>query len=1013
MFKKDEAKIKKLFNSLNSTDEFEVMFNNYKIDNKLPLDKFVNILKYMKWRSDNDKIKIDNTDTLDISYNYEKNNAYRVSINSNDTINSFLNVSYTHKNNSVFSLLITEFQNNKNFTFIKKQKDTNKIMDFDDYDIRFRVSSEIPLDTKIRNSLSNLPISTSEKISYRYKNRVSLKLIDTDKEHLYIDLTVVKTSNSINTIHNGNVSYELEIDYSTSKKSNEASFKKIIDEIVKIKQVLEETSELSEKSETEKVKKNYLELVYGKNTSETSIYTMQPISAKVQNIVDKIPNKYSVTDKADGVKYTLFVDKGNMYLLSTNLDIKKISNTIKGYDNTIIEGELIHLPASNKYMFMMFDTLFFKNQDIRPNKNLRERIEYLVEFGKVLSPNTFKYEDYVPDKKGYNIKSEKKFYQEKIEEFYTTLNKLIEKQKQNDIIFYPKLFLYPTGASSSQVFLYSYLIWYNCTQNEKTNCPYNLDGIIYTGLEQEYSKNRQDQKYPTYKYKPPEMNSIDVYIEFQVNKETNKYLDVFDNSITSIKNNRLFRIVNFFVGDRLGGREVPTLFMPNEKNHEAFLPIINGQVRDIEGNMVHNKTVVEIIYNNDPNIPHQYRWQILRTRWFKTNSVIRNKTKYGNFKHIAADVWYSMVQAVTTKELKNLADPDSYDLQLNQLKERIDSRVIATEKAQDVYYAEIEKIAKKMREFHNWTKSILIYTYCQKYREVKDSKLQRTRILDIGVGVGGDGMKMIHAKVAEWIGIDPDYDGLFTSLNNATSRYENWKSKYPVVPRSVFIQASGDVLLVPDSQEKAFPNMPKENKDKIKREFSKKQTFDVINAQFSIHYMFSSDEGLNNLIDNIKHNLKIGGYVVCTLFDSEQVMELLGKKDRFTSYYTDENGNKKKFFEIVKKFEGDPNDKTGKAIDVFMSWINDRHIQEYLVTKELMLSSMKKAGCYLVDTDLFQNIFEINRDYFDKVIPHEENPKNKQFYERVAQYYGELTGYDKESKIYTKLNRFYIFKRLE
>ena len=36
-----------------------------------------------------------------------------------------------------------------------------------------------------------------------------------------------------------------------------------------------------------------------------------------------------------------------------------------------------------------------------------------------------------------------------------------------------------------------------------------------------------------------------------------------------------------------------------------------------------------------------------------------------------------------------------------------------------------------------------------------------------------------------------------------------------------------------------------------------------------------------------------------TLFDSNEVMKLLGEKDVFTSYYTDENGQKTKLFEIV------------------------------------------------------------------------------------------------------------------
>ena len=35
-----------------------------------------------------------------------------------------------------------------------------------------------------------------------------------------------------------------------------------------------------------------------------------------------------------------------------------------------------------------------------------------------------------------------------------------------------------------------------------------LDGIIYKGLIQKYTNDKREQKFPTYKYKPPENNSI-------------------------------------------------------------------------------------------------------------------------------------------------------------------------------------------------------------------------------------------------------------------------------------------------------------------------------------------------------------------------------------------------------------------------------------------------------------------------------------------------------------------------
>ena len=42
-----------------------------------------------------------------------------------------------------------------------------------------------------------------------------------------------------------------------------------------------------------------------------------------------------------------------------------------------------------------------------------------------------------------------------------------------------------------------------------------------------------------------------------------------------------------------------------------------------------------------------------------------------------------------------------------------------------------------------------------------------------------------------------------------------------------------------------------------------------------------------------------------------------------------------------------------------------------------------------------------------------ENVKNKEFYNKVSKFYGELKGQDKESKTYSFLNRYYIFQKME
>ena len=97
--------------------------------------------------------------------------------------------------------------------------------------------------------------------------------------------------------------------------------------------------------------------------------------------------------------------------------------------------------------------------------------------------------------------------------------------------------------------MFSDIIWEHCTNIKSNNCPYFVDGIIYTAVNQAYTKDKKRSKISIYKYKPPLTNSIDVYIKFKFNIETNEYLEVYDNTIDCFELNKVFRIAELFVGD--------------------------------------------------------------------------------------------------------------------------------------------------------------------------------------------------------------------------------------------------------------------------------------------------------------------------------------------------------------------------------------------------------------------------------------------------------------------------------
>ena len=1005
----------KLFNSITKDEEFEVMFNNYKSDNILSLIDFMNVLKYIKYRSSEDKLKLIENISLDIFYL-----DYRISIDGLENINNIMGLLYQRKNNNIFSIIVSQYLDKNGFKLIQKIKEKSNTIDIDNLDIRFRKSKEIEIkDEEVIKTLSKISPLDADKINYRYKQRMSLELF----EELHIDMTIVKASDNISNVSSAMKNYEIEIDYTKHNASHNTINDKILNimfnEIENIKKVMINSDILVTKEEQKEVIDKYIKTLYGAsfetaNNIVYNIYSMHPISAEVQHIVDNIPNKYSATDKADGENYQLYIYKDECYLISNNLHVKKMGIKNKELNDTIIEGELIYIDEKRIYLFMMFDCLYYKGTDIRSISKLSERLSHMIDISKSFNYEPFIIKDY--DMKGaFNLEHIKKYYSDNIKSFYKQLNVDMNKMKPNQVLVYPKIFLYPSGGSSSEVFLFADIIWNNCTKNANVDCPYKLDGIILTPLEQKYTRDRKEQRFPIYKYKPPHTNSLDVYITFEKNKDTGGYMDIFDNSLPDKIDNKTFRVINIFVGDVVGGREQPVPFMKEENNHIIYLPLIDGNIRDVEGNIVMENTVIEVVYTNDSTMPHNYRWQVLKTRWDKTDSVMRHNKRYGNNKDVAEKIWKSMIESVTIDEIANLSNPKTYDMQRKILSSRLDSSIINSQKKQDAYYQKITNLLKKLREFHNWIKSILIYTYCSPTNHTLGGKIIRQTVLDYGCGRGGDILKMYHARVGEYVGFDPDFEGIYSASDGAISRYNSNKAKFPDFTKATFIQADGSVYLDSASQIKAIPNLSKENIEAININI-KPNKFDVINSQFVIHYLFNNEESITNLVHNIKSFLKKDGFIILTLFDPDQIIPQFDDSGKITSYYTDEDGKRTILYDIVKKYsDNNTNSNVGLPIDVHMSWVSNegKYIEEYLVSKELMINTMKRAGCRLVETDLFSNIFYLNKPYFENVINYEENPKNKQFYKKVADFYGDLKGADKESRTWSFMFRYYVFQKIE
>lgn len=273
------------------------------------------------------------------------------------------------------------------------------------------------------------------------------------------------------------------------------------------------------------------------------------------------------------------------------------------------------------------------------------------------------------------------------------------------------------------------------------------------------------------------------------------------------------------------------------------------------------------------------------------------------------------------------------------------------------YYDKITNIAKPMRSFHNWIKETMINIYCS-----------RKSVVDIACGRGGDIMKFYNAKVNHVLGIDSAYNNLHSPIDGAIKRYENMKISHPDVQDMKFLHF--DIT------------------DPITNDLGK---FDVLNCQFAVHYFLETSEKWENFCNNINLLLNIGGYALFTTFDGDLISKIA---DELSLYIIMPNGDKQKLYEITKI-----ND---KIIMVYNSLISNVSINEMIVIPSFFINELKnKSSLQLVETGLFEDAYNNNRDYFNINKSHP-----------VSKYYNMDDNINKECFKITRLNRYYVFKKI-
>tara|TARA_Y100000768_G_scaffold198226_1_gene148995 strand:- start:8462 stop:11449 length:2988 start_codon:yes stop_codon:yes gene_type:complete len=983
-----------LFNNISKpNDELEIIFNNFLQTNKLDLESYNNILKYAKHRNLTDKLDIEILYSLDITYRYDitKNNVYRITINDLTSINQYINSLLNRSNSIIYALLIDKIiKKEENISIIEKIKDPKNKQDIEDFDIRLRLSNELNVSKEILDNLLKIR-DVDNQISFRYKQRLSLTLKSNSNYTISLDITETKNNNNLKTLLLQKSNYEAEIDCSIKNIKNIKSkqkevLQKLIEEVNNVKMVLTFNFYLLSNSESKKILENYNNLIGNKTNN---LYSMNVFTIQTENILDDVIIDYSITDKADGEHYALFITNKKIYLISSNLKVKYTNIELKNsnYDNTILDGELIFL--KNKYLFNSFDILYYKNKDVRDEKLLQNRIKLIDE----IILNNFNNSIKMPKYEGkYEINKLMDYHLNNMIKYLDNLNKLIANNEK--YVISRKYYMFSTGLANTEIFKYATLLYNNYKNGKLTNWPYYLDGIIFTPMTQKYTNILAQQKKKIYKWKPPQDNTIDFY--FKEELFNNKSVDIIDNSDPDKEINKLYKLGNLYVGSINNKIEEPILFRENEDLHICKIELQDGLMKDIEGNVIQSDTVIECYYDSDVG------WIPLRTRYDKTYMVQQYKKKYGNFKTVADNNWKSIQDNNTLDILNNLADDKLYNSTIVKLKNKLNLGEITKSKQKETYYKKKVNLAKNMRNFHNYIKSNMIYKYCSK-----------KSVLDVGTGRGGDIMKFYHSKVKYVFGIDVDAYELESNTDGPKSRVLTMKNKFPNFPKMEFSVGDAGIEFNLDNQQNIF-KMKEEDINLYKKYFNSSKKFEVFNCQFMIHFVFKSDDTLNNFCKNINNYLIKDGYLLITTLDGDILHNLFKQHNGIIeSYYTDSNENKNKFFNFTANYDYKNTDinKCGLNYESYLSWINDDNesYTEYIVGKDYIIKTLEeKANMSLVDTASFSEIYKNYNEFFSNSAKYESEKRTKMFFMTINEFYNKENLHE---RIFSFLNRMYIFKK--
>ena len=843
--------------------------------------------------------------------------------------------------------------------------------------------------------------------------------------------------------------------------------------VIYLSKIIYNTENLMSYKNKKEIIKRYKTLT-GQTTPYFTFIGPQPVTLTMDDIKinsgKSIITNYAVTEKADGERYQMFITKNNGYLINSKMNVIDMNIYLHEIEGEwILDGEYITTDQYGESMnlFMVFDVYWASTQGISKDKQIHDYPFLSTIPGQTSRLSVMK-------------------------EFFSIIQRengilyLREQERPIEILMKEYLFGYieddfdpqpadPTKEQRKDIFKASKKILQRSKQN---HYPYRIDGLIYLpvkfsvkGSIQGIRKKRIHGTWNhNYKWKPPDENSIDFKVrvvkDVFKSKVRDRVIPFTKKGPGGINVVNEYKQLELLVGYRAIEDETINFCMEvlhdtidkNENNLQLFnihskedekyntthVQLQEGKMKCLDGSEIMDGDHVEMRFI--PDAENGMHWEPMR---------LRNDKKKPQFFGVANKVW------------STIQNPVSQEIICGDYK---------VKKGENPYQSEIGKYyvdedndslyeSNKLRKLHNYIKSKLIGGICS----ARPTK--QIQVLDLSCGRGGDNRKYINkdTKVTFLLGLD-----ISSNIHEACKRYydegNRIKGAFLRADTSKNIQNGECAMIEGGDQEdrnhcETMVNILYKNMKPIPKEYKKINTkysglasngFDVVSSQFSIHYYFETEKKFLGFLENLKQNVKSGGYFIGTCYDGMKIFEHFktniekrkawkdenepetetetesetesesGSMELNIPHYTDEykefsyvdlNGNKvfsvEKEYEL-ESFEYDPeNTKNifGNQINVYMDSIG-QVIPEYLVNMDYLKDIMKQNGFEItVPTNImprYANLFR--KDYFEddlgqfsKVIDKlsEINSSDRQF----RDFYGEALEMKRDISYYDKKNK--------